>query len=154
MGEYLLFIRRMVVQDHDRYIEMAKEFYASDAVLHSVPEAYFERTFQEMVRSTDYVEGFFFMNSSDVPAGYSIISKMYSQEAGGMTAWLEEIYVRPEFQGKGFGKAFFDFFQKLHPEMTRIRLEVDNGNDGAIRLYKRMGFVEIPYYQMTKDFPQ
>ena len=37
-------IRKMTENDRKLYIEMAEEFYSSDAVLHPVPREYFEKT--------------------------------------------------------------------------------------------------------------
>ena len=37
-------IRKMRSEDKKTYMEMAREFYHSDAVLHPVPDTYFERT--------------------------------------------------------------------------------------------------------------
>lgn len=39
-------------------MEMAREFYHSDAVLHPVPDTYFERTADEALRSDVYAEIF------------------------------------------------------------------------------------------------
>lgn len=40
-------IRKMTENDRKLYIEMAEEFYSSDAVLHPVPREYFEKTADE-----------------------------------------------------------------------------------------------------------
>ena len=37
-------IHRLTENDRDVYIEMAREFYHSDAVLHPIPDEYFVRT--------------------------------------------------------------------------------------------------------------
>ena len=143
-------MRKLALEDRVLYLEMAKEFYASEAVLHPVPEMYFERTFAEMMRSDVYVEGYLLLDGKEA-AGYAVVSKTFSQEAGGMAAWLEEVYIRPKHQGKGIGTAFFVEWEKSHPEIVRQRLEVERDNDRAIRLYESLGFSEILYYQMTKD---
>ena len=144
-------VRKLALEDRAIYLQMAKEFYASEAVLHPVPEAYFERTFAEMMRSDVYVEGYLLLNEKEEAAGYAVVSKTFSQEVGGMAAWLEEVYVRPEHQGKGIGTAFLTEWEKCHPEIVRQRLEVERDNERAIRLYESLGFSEIAYYQMTKD---
>ena len=147
-------IRVLEAKDRELYVELAAEFYATDAVCYSVPKLYMERTFEEMLRSDVYVEGFLLLNAQEEAVGYAIVSKMFSQEAGGMTAWIEEIYIRPPYRGQGLGKAFFAYYEALHPEMTRLRVEVDRENTEAIRLYEELGFAEVTYYQMGKDKPQ
>lgn len=147
-------IRRLAEGDRALYLEMTEEFYHSPAVLHAVPKQYFENTFEEMMRSDVYVEGFLLKDDKHAPAGYAITSKMFSQEVGGMVAWIEEIYVRPDFQGQGMGKQFFAYFEELHPELRRVRLEVEPDNERAVKLYERLGFERVAYYQMGKDKPE
>ena len=53
-------IRRFTENDRETYIEMAGEFYHSDAVLHPIPDEYFARTVEEALRSDSYAEIFLF----------------------------------------------------------------------------------------------
>ena len=86
-------------------------------------------------------------------AGYSLLAKTYSQEAGGKVVWIEEIYVLPSFRGRGIGKAFFDFLLQNRPEdVKRLRLEVERENERAVKLYKSFGFDFLDYDQMIIDF--
>ena len=73
-----------------------------------------------------------------------------SQEASGLTVWIEELYIRPEFQGNGLGTQFFEFIQKEIPA-RRYRLEIEPDNEGARALYERLGFKSLDYSQMIKD---
>ena len=86
-------------------------------------------------------------------AGYALLAKTYSQEAGGLVMWIEEIYVMPEFRGNGIGKAFFSYILQNKPYgVKRFRLEVEKENAGAVRLYKSFGFKFLDYDQMIIDF--
>ena len=71
----------------------------------------------------------------------------YSNEAGGKVVWIDELYVSPKFQGKGLGREFIRYIKSLFGEFARIRLEVEESNDGATRLYKREGFSQFNYTQ-------
>ena len=84
-------------------------------------------------------------------AGYAVTAKTFSAEAGGRVVWYEELYIRSEFRQRGLGSEFFNYAEKLYADYARIRLEVEADNSGAIRLYKRLGFTELPYMQMVKD---
>ena len=81
-------IRKPTAADREKYIEIAGEFYATDAVLRPVPRAYLERTFDEMLSSDCYAEGYLFEQKGEI-AGYALIAKTFSQEAGGTVFWLE-----------------------------------------------------------------
>lgn len=144
-------IRPITKEDQEAYLKMAADFYASDAVLFHVDPSYLRATFDELMRAQTYVECFIFEYDGAL-AGYGLICKTFSQEAGGMTLWLEEIYVLPAFRSHGIGKAFFDFiFKEKGRTCKRFRLEVEKENTRAIELYRKIGFVDLPYEQLIKE---
>ncbi len=139
------------IREEDRaiYYDFVDKFYHTDAVNAPVPTKNYEVTFNEMMRSDQYVKGYIFeMDGS--PCGFALLSKTFSQEAGGLSVTIEEIYIEPEFRGKGLGTSFFEFLKREIPAM-RFRIEVEDDNDGAKRLYERMGFELLPYLQMVID---
>lgn len=145
-------IRKITSQDFETYITLATEFYHSEAVLHPVPQSHFEATFDEMIHSSAYAEGYIFEVDGET-AGYALLAKTFTQEAGGEVLWIEEVYIRPAFRSKGLGKAFFAYLEANKSErVKRIRLEVEADNQKAIDLYTRLGFKPLDYKQMIKDF--
>lgn len=55
------------------------------------------------------------------------------------------VAVHPDWQGRGVGARLFEGLfaaaAAMTPAIERIELAVREGNDGALRLYERMGFV-------------
>ena len=143
-------IRRITENDRADYVEMARAFYATDAVMAPVPEENFHKCLDEMLRSDTYAAAWIF-REDDTVTGYAQIARTYSQEAGGPVLWIEELYLKPEWRGKGFGGAFFDLLEREYPDTARFRLEVEEENTGAVRLYDRRGYRFIPYRQMMKE---
>lgn len=138
--------------DKEIFISLAKEFYSSSAVLHPIPDNHFSHTFKELTSSNTYAECFLFYSNS-IEIGYALIAKTFSQEAGGLVLWIEELYVKPEFQGKGIATKFIKFLEKTKPNnVKRIRLEVEPDNGDAIALYKKLGFEPLKYKQYVKDY--
>ena len=135
--------------DKRAFLEMSREFYSSDAVLHAVDPSFHEKAFAELLRSGTYLTCFVF-ECGDRVAGYALLSKMFSREAGGMVVWIEEIYVRSAFRGRGVGGAFFAWLRANVPAI-RYRLEVEPSNERTQSLYRRLGFSELPYVQMVLD---
>ena len=132
-------------------MEMASEFYHSPAVLHPVPDAFFERTADETLGSDAYAQ-IYMLECDGEPAGYGLTAKTFSQEAGGYVIWLEELYIREQFRSRGLGSEFFAYVEKKYAgQAARFRLEVEKDNVRAISLYKRLGYEVLDYTQMIKE---
>jgi len=142
-------IRKITPDDRAVFLQMAREFYRSEAVLHPIPESRDARACDEMMRWDMHMEGLIF-ESCDETAGYALLCKTYSQEAGGLAVWIDELYLRPAFRNRGMGKAFFAELPKLIPA-ARYRLEIEPDNARAEKLYRAMGFAVLDYKQMVKD---
>ncbi|MBS4961198.1 MAG: GNAT family N-acetyltransferase [Clostridiales bacterium] len=142
-------IRKIEVTDKNEYIEMATDFYHSNAVLAPVPVQHLKATFEEMVNSDRYVDGYF-IEQDGKTAGFGLLAKTFSQESGGIVVWIEELYIKPEYRSLGLGKQFFQFIEKTYPQATRFRLETEPENDRAMKLYRSLGFEPFPYIQFKK----
>lgn len=144
-------VREFAVQDRQLYVEMASEFYHSDAVLHPVPPAFFERTADEALTTDAYAQ-IYILECDGQPAGYGLTAKTFSQESGGYVIWLEELYIRERYRSRGLGSEFFKYIEKKYEgEAARFRLEVEADNTRAISLYKRLGYEILDYVQMIKE---
>lgn len=142
-------IRELTAADRELYLAMADEFYHSNGVLHPVPPSHLEATFRELLRSQTYLRCFFLEEDGE-PAGFALLAMAFSQEAGGLVVWLEELYVREAFRGRGLAGDFLTFMKREIPA-ARYRLEIEPSNEGARRLYARYGFSSLPYEQMVLE---
>ncbi len=144
-------IRPITLADRQNYLAMCKEFYSGDAVLHPVPEECFQRTFDALMEHTPYADAYIIEQNGET-AGYALLAKSFSQEAGGIVVWIEELYIRPTFQGHGLGTAFFCFLEEQKGDMVRrYRLEYEPDNVRGAALYRRLGFTPLAYGQMMKE---
>ena len=143
-------IRKYASNDRRNVLKMMEEFYSSPAVLHKIPKENYAKTLDEAEKGSPYLDVFRLQHDLSI-AGYALTAYTYSNEAGGNVAWIEEIYVCPEFRSKGLGREFINYIKKEYGDFARIRLEVEQSNDGATRLYKREGFEELAYCQFVID---
>ena len=107
---------------------MLAEFYDTDAVLHPLPASYHDAALDELFRP-DSLQRACLLEQDGETAGYGLLSLKYSHEAGGLELWVEELYVRPAFRGRGLGHEF----------------------ERAAALYARMGFLPLGYCQMFRE---
>jgi undecaprenyl-diphosphatase len=75
------------------------------------------------------------------PAGQALFFYNFSTFVGKPGMYLEDLYVKPEFRGKGIGKELFShLINKAKKEnLGRIEWVVINWNEPAIKFYKNMG---------------
>lgn len=139
-------IRKIKPTDRDFYINSVKAFYSSDAVMHNISDEYITKTFDELMNSETYAQCYIF-EKDEKRAGYALLAKTFSQEAGGEVLWIDEIFILPEFRSKGLGSEFFAFL-KENSNAARLRLEFCPSNEKAIEVYKRQGFQPLKYGQM------
>ena len=144
-------VRKVTPQDKEMYLSLTEKFYQSDAVSHNIPLENRLNTWDEIMRSDEYADCYFVIKDGDV-AGYMLLAYTFSQEAGGKTAWIEEIYILPEFRSMGLGNELFDFIKaEIEPDCARLRLEVEADNIRAKKLYKSLGFETLEYEQMIRE---
>ncbi len=74
------------------------------------------------------------------PAGYALFFDYYSTWAG-PGLYLEDVFVRPQFRGKGIGMALLSAVARiaLQNNCCAMRWEVLDWNENAIELYKSLG---------------
>lgn len=146
-------IRPMTKQDRELYLQMAHQFYSSEAVLHPLPEEIYDKNFHQLSRENPYIKGYILEQEGEA-AGYLILSFTFSAEVGGLVVLVEELFVLPAFQNRGLGGQALDFVRREFPQAARFRLEVTAQNQGAVRLYRRAGYRPLDYLQMTLDVEQ
>lgn len=144
-------IRDVIKEDESLFIEMCQDFYHTDAVLFPMELSKIKKTFQEALSGSPYVR-LVFLTEQAQTVGYALFAFYWSNEAGGLVAQLEELYILPEHRGKKHGHHFFDWcLQSYQDQVARFRLEVCQSNIGAIKLYESYGFEVLPYVQMILD---
>ena len=144
-------ITSLTVENQETLLELMREFYHTPAVLSPVPESHFAATCDQLLRGSPYVAAHLIFAEGHA-AGYGLLAFTFSNEAGGKVLWLEELYIRPAYRGKGLGKEYLEFLEKSYGhQVARMRLEVEPENEGACRLYARQGFRALPYSQMYKE---
>jgi ribosomal protein S18 acetylase RimI-like enzyme len=59
----------------------------------------------------------------------------------GDSLFLSKLYIKKEYRGRGLAGRLFRFALSEHPGTTRVWLTVNRGNTGAVKAYKKMGFI-------------
>lgn len=84
--------------------------------------------------------------------GYVFISFYFSIEFGGLTAFIDELFVLPGDRGQGNGSKVIKLVEQkcIELNLKAIHLESERMNEGAIALYLKLGFMDYNRFLMTK----
>jgi len=85
-------------------------------------------------------------------SGYIVLTLGYSFEYHGKDAFVDELYVEPQYRRRGIGREAMKFVETEARKMgvTALHLEVDYGNDPALELYRGSGYADHGRHLMTK----
>ncbi len=86
--------------------------------------------------------------------GIAYAAAHLSAEHGGLIGWLEELYVVPDWRGRGVGSLLLaDVMSRAQQLQWRgVELEVVAGHERAAALYLRHGFVPLPRARYSRIF--
>ncbi|AKB51863.1 Diamine acetyltransferase [Methanosarcina barkeri str. Wiesmoor] len=131
-------IRAAEIEDVPLILEFVKGIAKFENLSHLVAAT--EETLAEaMFGKKPYAE-VFFAELDGVPAGFTVFFHNFSTFVGKPGLYIEDIFVKPEFRGKGIGKAMFLHCVKLAKERNCGRMEwaVLDWNP-ARKFYERLG---------------
>jgi len=120
---------RALIRELAEYEKMLDEMVATEELLEK--HLFGENRFVEVVL------GYF----NDAPVGFALFFHNFSTFVGKPGLYLEDLYVKPEYRGKGFGKLLLAYLAKLAVERDCGRYEwaVLDWNEPALKFYKTLG---------------
>lgn len=134
-------LRQAKPEDWPAILEMARVFHAEDGhALTQRGEIALKNAMLPSSPFSPYVQ-VTLVTSGGKTAGYAVICYSYSIEFGGVTSYLDDFYIKPEFRGQGLGTKALEEFEHL----SRARgccifhLETQPANDRAKTFYTKHG---------------
>ena len=143
-------IRPMEASDKDAVTDMMRSFYTSEAVYTNGSEEIFSNDVDACVSDCPFASGYVFTREDGSICGYSMLAHSYSTEYGKPAIWIEDLFIEEDARGEGLGSRLFDLVREKYPDHVH-RLEVEDTNLHAIRLYKKSGFTTLPYAEMIRE---
>ena len=122
---------------------MMQEFYAIDGYPIDLQTS--EKLFLEFISDENLGKAWIITseeNGKTQIAGYAILTFIFSFEYGGKIAFIDELYIKESFRGKGIGKASIEFLKTEAAKLSLklLYLEVEEHNLNAQKLYIAAGF--------------
>ena len=114
----------------DSIVSMMQDFYAIDNYPIHIEES--KQLFETFIANSDLGKAWLVYKGEEV-IGYVILTFIFSFEYKGILAFLDELYIKKEYQGKGFGKQAVQFVQQESSQLNvkMLYLEVEQHNENA-----------------------
>lgn len=95
---------------------------------------------QNLFGSRSYAEvilGF----EKETPVGFALFFHNFSTFVGKPGIYLEDLYVKKDYRGKGYGRTFLTYLARLanHRDCGRLEWAVQEWNEQAIGFYEKLG---------------
>ena len=89
----------------------------------------------------------------DVLIGFAYASRILSFEHGGLSGWLEELYVVPEWRSRGAGSALLAAVITAATERgwPALDIEVDSDHRRSLPFYARNGFRPVSRVRLVRS---
>lgn len=87
--------------------------------------------------------------------GQLLITYEWSDWRDGTFWWIQSVYVKEEYRGKGAFKALFRHVETLAKSdqgICGLRLYVEHDNERAKRTYEKLGMKKTPYEMYEIDY--
>lgn len=148
-------MERLVSTKHEHFKIRFAEEKDIKLILDFIKElADYEKLLHEVVATEEIlVESLFVRRAAEViigehdgePVGFALFFHNFSTFLGRPGIYLEDLYVRPEMRGKGYGKTLLSFLAKLAIERNCGRFEwwCIDWNEPSINFYKSIGAVPM-----------
>jgi GNAT superfamily N-acetyltransferase len=147
-------IRKAELKDVTTILNLIKELAEYEKLLDKVTAT--EDKLMNTIFGKDKFVEVWLAEINDESAGQVFFFRNYSTFLAKPGFYIEDIYVRPQFRGKGVGKKLLNKVIELAKEKNYGRVEwcVLNWNEPAIEFYKNIGAVSMDdwtTFQLTEE---
>ena len=133
-------IRAAVASDVPLILSLIRELAEFERLLHEVvaDEPHLR---EQLFGSRPAAEVLLGFDADDTPMGFALFFQNFSTFLARPGIYLEDLYVRPAFRGRGLGRALLEHIARLAVERECGRFEwaVLDWNENAIGFYRKLG---------------
>ena len=136
------------MNDKECWIAMNREFMEEEIKDDSLwnhtgqtGDAQFASTFAEGLNSDELIS-FMIFEEDGVPVGFANLMTIYSVWTHGKALILDDLYLRPDVRGKGYGKQALDCIEKFAVQRgcKRLQFQSEVTNSNAMEFYISQGY--------------
>ena len=133
-----LTVREATKADVAALVALMQEFYAESAF--TLDREWAATTFHRLLASPE--QGKIWITLADqVPVGHAVLSLRFTMEHGGLSGYIDDLFVKPAFRRRGCGRMLVSQLRHHCQGIGCKSLQVEVGatNSAALGLYKQFG---------------
>lgn len=147
-------------KDFEIWLEMNKAFMAEeiedDGLWNNADQcddAVFLKTFEGALGSEEMIRLIIFEEDGR-PVGFANLMLIYSIWAHGKALILDDLYLKLEVRGKGYGRAALEYIEEIAETngCKRIQFQSELSNHNAMEFYKNIGYAPTDMKFYVKYF--
>ncbi|MFL5800444.1 MAG: GNAT family N-acetyltransferase [Roseiflexaceae bacterium] len=137
------------VSDTPTLIQLMREYYAFDHL--PFDEAAARPALEALLDNGSFGRAWL-IEDGGAAIGYVVLTLGYSLEYHGRDAFIDELYIREGYRGRGIGRQALALLEATCRELgvQALHLEVERSNPVAQEVYRRAGYKDENRYLMTK----
>jgi ribosomal protein S18 acetylase RimI-like enzyme len=131
-------VRRATAEDAPALVSLMQAFYAEAG---SPLDGHWASSALQALLSDSALGAIWLVSSDAQPVGHAVLAVRYTMEYGGLSGYIDDLFVRPAFRRSGVGRRLLDnVFAECRSRGCRsIQVEVGAGNAPAVALYASFG---------------
>lgn len=135
------FVKPALSEEIDDLLDLMSDFYAESD--YDLNRELSRRALDDLIANSSLGKVWLMRHGGRI-AGYIVLTVCFSMEYGGLSGYVDDLFVRPEFRRQGLGRlAMGALLSECHQRNVRaIHVEVDRNNQCAKNLYGKFGFRE------------
>jgi len=141
-------MRKASLADVEQLVTMMAEFYSDSPYTLNPRRA--ADAFRSLL-SDERLGRVWFIQSGSNDVGYVVLTFCYTMTYGGLSAVVDDFYIRPAFRGTGLGKTAMAEIRSFCESQGIRAMHVETGHDNApaLAVYRRVGFVDTGHAHLA-----
>lgn len=137
-------IKAAALADMPQLISMILQMYEEETDVEPMTPEKAAALTQHLLTNPDHGKMYLiYENAASSAAGYFIVTICYNVEHAGIIANLEDLFILPEYRGRGLGQTCLEYVEKEYAHAVALKLEVSPSNHGAQKLYRKNGYLPM-----------
>jgi GNAT superfamily N-acetyltransferase len=135
-------------EDLETLLDLMAGFYEESG--YALDRAHAEEAFSALLADSRLGRVWLIEQGSEA-VGHVVVTFVFAMEYGGVTAVVDDFYVRPASRGAGLGTAALAEVRRACQELGMRAMRVEVGGDNAVAraVYRRVGFEAVDHLLMT-----